>query len=458
MLLRGLKWLVTPWLLSDSGAAQANKALPEGKWEEFAGQCGQSGASNGLRDKATFDHPKGMCLTGAGQLIIVDSMNACIRSIDLESGMVSTLAGECGVKGAEDGPADEARFSTGITSAWCTPEGPIAIADASVRWIGAAGSFPVTPMPRPQPDPHPQPGPSKPSDQPTGAASWWGVVLWVLLGSIAGAGATAGWRTDCSAGHLRDLLSSRGSLSGPSHHQETRNNPRPTTPSWLQSVVGSALLLPRLQHLKACFLALVRPGLACFGNAPALLHPAFRCLPARPQGSIHDAGFTNSNEEMRSGALRMRQQPKAPITSMLLPAKDQAQESCRQLHMTKQAPDSEASHQQSQSNSEMDLISLSSEAEAMNQSKPSETVPASKWYGFEDDLKTDHFLGYMGAEDGSAADPSMDKPAEGVSPMQRQGCSKRPTSGNLPSIDDLLSLGDSSSDHVNSMAKDLIQF
>ncbi|KAK9866255.1 hypothetical protein WJX84_009221 [Apatococcus fuscideae] len=335
MLLRGLKWLVTPWLLSDSGAAQANKALPEGKWEEFAGQCGQS-----------------------GQLIIVDSMNACIRSIDLESGMVSTLAGECGVKGAEDGPADEARFSTGITSAWCTPEGPIAIADASVRWIGAAGSFPVTPMPRPQPDPHPQPGPSKPSDQPTGAASWWGVVLWVLLGSIAGAGATAGWRTDCSAGHLRDLLSSRGSLSGPSHHQETRNNPRPTTPSWLQSV----------------------------------------------------------------------------------------------------APDSEASHQQSQSNSEMDLISLSSEAEAMNQSKPSETVPASKWYGFEDDLKTDHFLGYMGAEDGSAADPSMDKPAEGVSPMQRQGCSKRPTSGNLPSIDDLLSLGDSSSDHVNSMAKDLIQF
>ncbi|KAK9831609.1 hypothetical protein WJX74_002508 [Apatococcus lobatus] len=219
MLLRGLKWLVTPWLLSDSGAAQANKALPEGKWEEFAGQCGQSGASNGLRDKATFDHPKGMCLTGAGQLIIVDSMNACIRSIDLESGMVSTLAGECGVKGAEDGPADEARFSTGITSAWCTPEGPIAIADASVRWIGAAGSFPVTPMPRPQPDPHPQPGPSKPSDQPTGAASWWGVVLWVLLGSIAGAGATAGWRTDCSAGHLRDLLSSRGSLSGPSHHQ-----------------------------------------------------------------------------------------------------------------------------------------------------------------------------------------------------------------------------------------------
>ena len=86
---------------------------------------------------------------------------------------MSTLAGECGKAGAEDGPAAEARFSTGITSAWCTPEGPIAVSDASsssVRWVAAGGSFPITPAPRPQPEPHPQPGPPKPSDHATGEA------------------------------------------------------------------------------------------------------------------------------------------------------------------------------------------------------------------------------------------------------------------------------------------------
>ncbi len=74
--------------------------------------------------------------------------------------------------GAEDGPADEALFSTGITSAWCTPEGPIAIADASsssVRWIGAGGSVPSGPSPRPQPKP--RPGPGKPSQGDSGEAA-----------------------------------------------------------------------------------------------------------------------------------------------------------------------------------------------------------------------------------------------------------------------------------------------
>ena len=63
--------------------------LHAGTWGKFAGQCGSPGASNGPVDKATFDHPKGMCLTSRGQLVIVDSMNSCIRSIDLELGMPS---------------------------------------------------------------------------------------------------------------------------------------------------------------------------------------------------------------------------------------------------------------------------------------------------------------------------------------------------------------------------------
>lgn len=52
-----------------------------------------------------------------------------------------------------------------------------------------------------------------------GAASWWSVLLWVLLGSVVGAGMAASWRTDCYAGHLRELLSSKGTRPGHSHHQ-----------------------------------------------------------------------------------------------------------------------------------------------------------------------------------------------------------------------------------------------
>ena len=67
-----------------------------------------------------------------------------------------------------------------------------------------------------------------------GAASWWSVVLWVLVGSVAGSVATIGWRTNCSAGHLRELLSSRGALNpASSSHQVlpvSRKLPMPLGP------------------------------------------------------------------------------------------------------------------------------------------------------------------------------------------------------------------------------------
>ena len=66
-----------------------SERLCAGKWDRFAGKCGAPGFHDGPVDQALFNYPKGMCLTGTGQLIVVDSMNSCIRSIDLNASMLS---------------------------------------------------------------------------------------------------------------------------------------------------------------------------------------------------------------------------------------------------------------------------------------------------------------------------------------------------------------------------------
>lgn len=71
--------------LCSSNCPPSDEHAHAGKWEVFAGHCGKSGFANGAASKALFNHPKGMCLTSEGQLIVVDSINSCIRSIDLNS-------------------------------------------------------------------------------------------------------------------------------------------------------------------------------------------------------------------------------------------------------------------------------------------------------------------------------------------------------------------------------------
>ena len=83
----------------------------------------------------------------------------------------------------------------------------------------------------------------------TGASGWWTTGLWVLLGSVVGAGITAGWRTTCYAGHLKDLLSSRGSHPRPSHHQVTHLDSMPRGNEILSAwLLNSSLTQPTQNH------------------------------------------------------------------------------------------------------------------------------------------------------------------------------------------------------------------
>lgn len=83
----------------------------------FAGKAGTAGAADGNTAHASFDLPKGITTDGIN-LYLADLNNHTIRKIDIESGMVTTIAGMAGKKGSNDGKGAAARFNRpyGITT------------------------------------------------------------------------------------------------------------------------------------------------------------------------------------------------------------------------------------------------------------------------------------------------------------------------------------------------------
>lgn len=83
----------------------------------FAGKAGMAGAADGSAAHASFDLPKGITTDGIN-LYLADLNNHTIRKIDIESGMVTTIAGLAGKKGSADGKGAAARFNRpyGITT------------------------------------------------------------------------------------------------------------------------------------------------------------------------------------------------------------------------------------------------------------------------------------------------------------------------------------------------------
>ncbi len=56
--------------------------------EHWAGVDGVAGFRNGDRTAAHFHSPRGMCGDGRGNLVIVDSGNACLRRINASGAQV----------------------------------------------------------------------------------------------------------------------------------------------------------------------------------------------------------------------------------------------------------------------------------------------------------------------------------------------------------------------------------
>jgi len=75
----------------------------------IAGKSGR-GFKDGKLSEALFNYPRGLCFDKEGNLLVVDCGNHCIRKIDLNNEIVTTIAG-CG-EGFVDGNAlTEAKFN-----------------------------------------------------------------------------------------------------------------------------------------------------------------------------------------------------------------------------------------------------------------------------------------------------------------------------------------------------------
>ncbi|MCB1133016.1 MAG: PQQ-dependent sugar dehydrogenase, partial [Verrucomicrobiae bacterium] len=103
-----------------SGYANSADAMPtansyEGSVVTTLAGDGIAGAANGPLDAARFASPRDAVWTPDNRLYIADTGNHQIRCVDLNSGLVSTLAGS--VQGLADGTGTAARFSSpeGIT-------------------------------------------------------------------------------------------------------------------------------------------------------------------------------------------------------------------------------------------------------------------------------------------------------------------------------------------------------
>ena len=54
--------------------------------EEWAGTCGKSGFNNGDGQQALFDYPRGLCQRPNGDIIVLDTENALLRSVNRTGG------------------------------------------------------------------------------------------------------------------------------------------------------------------------------------------------------------------------------------------------------------------------------------------------------------------------------------------------------------------------------------
>ncbi|MFL6540405.1 MAG: protein kinase domain-containing protein, partial [Chthoniobacterales bacterium] len=96
--------------VADCNNHAIRKITPAGVVSTFAGQTHQPGHEDGPASAATFRFPTGLAVDLAGNVYVADIGNQTIRKITA-AGVVSTLAGEAGEAGSADGRGASARFN-----------------------------------------------------------------------------------------------------------------------------------------------------------------------------------------------------------------------------------------------------------------------------------------------------------------------------------------------------------
>jgi sugar lactone lactonase YvrE len=96
--------------VADMGNQAIRKVEVTGVVTTLAGKFGSRGAADGPGAAARFNDPAGIAIDASGALYVADSSNHTIRKIS-PAGLVTTLAGTAGLSGAADGAGSRARFN-----------------------------------------------------------------------------------------------------------------------------------------------------------------------------------------------------------------------------------------------------------------------------------------------------------------------------------------------------------
>jgi sugar lactone lactonase YvrE len=95
--------------VADTGNHTIRKITSNGQVTTVAGQAGTAGGNDGLGISAQFFSPEGVAADNAGNVYVADSLNATIRMI-APDGTVSTLAGQTGSLGCADDIGRKVQF------------------------------------------------------------------------------------------------------------------------------------------------------------------------------------------------------------------------------------------------------------------------------------------------------------------------------------------------------------
>ena len=101
-------------MVADAGNHAIRRIASDTTVSTLAGDLGVWGTEDGPAAAARFNGPVGLAFDAAGNLLIADSANHTLRRFST-NGTVTTFAGKAGDDGCLDGPADRSRF--------CNPAG-----------------------------------------------------------------------------------------------------------------------------------------------------------------------------------------------------------------------------------------------------------------------------------------------------------------------------------------------